>query len=436
LYINKTSGTGNAATIIGTLNATTLVKSGGTSSQFLKADGSVDSSTYLTTSAASSTYLALAGGTLTGALSGTSATFSGDLTIDTNTLYVDSTNNRVGIGTLGSSGYLLDVFGTATFGASTTIGNKVHIGSGAVPAGAAGIGMWATGGNLLSIVGLGDTTIDSRGSFLLINPNGGNVGIGTNTPIGKLNLKGGRFIVTASATDSNTYVEHNGTEGRVGVTYDTGGSYAPLVFLTSDTPRMYITTGGDVLVGMTSNGGASVKSVRAGLLSGQTTSSSDECLAGWNQATSGDNKFVAFYTEANGTLRGTIDYNRAAGLVRYNATSDKNLKNIIGDSDVKKSIDILNSTRIREYSWKEDDSNKSQIGVIAQELYETYKGAVSVGSDEELLGTEDYKPWGVDKTAFTFHLIAGWQKHEQMIQEQQALITSLQEQINNIVATK
>jgi hypothetical protein len=81
LYINKTSGSGNAATIIGTLNATTLVKSGGTSSQFLKADGSVDSSTYLTTSAASSTYLPLAGGTLTGALSGTSATFSGQVDI-------------------------------------------------------------------------------------------------------------------------------------------------------------------------------------------------------------------------------------------------------------------------------------------------------------------------------------------------------------------
>jgi hypothetical protein len=49
LYINKTSGSGNAATIIGTLNATTLVKSGGTSSQFLKADGSVDSTTYTPT---------------------------------------------------------------------------------------------------------------------------------------------------------------------------------------------------------------------------------------------------------------------------------------------------------------------------------------------------------------------------------------------------
>lgn len=49
LYINKTSGSGNAATIVGTLEATTLVKTGGTSSQFLKADGSVDSSTYVTT---------------------------------------------------------------------------------------------------------------------------------------------------------------------------------------------------------------------------------------------------------------------------------------------------------------------------------------------------------------------------------------------------
>jgi hypothetical protein len=60
IYVNKTSGSGNAATIIGTLNATTLVKSGGTSAQFLKADGSVDSSTYLT-SASLSGYVATTG---------------------------------------------------------------------------------------------------------------------------------------------------------------------------------------------------------------------------------------------------------------------------------------------------------------------------------------------------------------------------------------
>jgi hypothetical protein len=76
IYVNKSSGSGNAVTIVGTLNATTLVKNGGTSSQFLKADGSVDSNTYLTTGTASSTYLPLAGGTMTGAIVGTTATFA------------------------------------------------------------------------------------------------------------------------------------------------------------------------------------------------------------------------------------------------------------------------------------------------------------------------------------------------------------------------
>ncbi len=55
------------------VEAASFKKTSGTSSQFLKADGSVDSNTYVT----GGPYLPLTGGTLTGALSGTSATFSG-----------------------------------------------------------------------------------------------------------------------------------------------------------------------------------------------------------------------------------------------------------------------------------------------------------------------------------------------------------------------
>ena len=54
------------------LNGTGFVKISGTTISY-------DNSTYLTTSAASSTYLPLAGGTLTGALNGTTATFSGNV---------------------------------------------------------------------------------------------------------------------------------------------------------------------------------------------------------------------------------------------------------------------------------------------------------------------------------------------------------------------
>jgi hypothetical protein len=91
LYINKTSGSGNAATIIGTLNATTLVKSGGTSSQFLKADGSVDSTNYA---------MAI-GNSITSATAGSVlfAGTSGVLQQDNANFFWDDTNNRLGIGT-------------------------------------------------------------------------------------------------------------------------------------------------------------------------------------------------------------------------------------------------------------------------------------------------------------------------------------------------
>jgi hypothetical protein len=62
-------GSGNSI-FPNTLTATTLVKSGGTSSQFLKADGSVDSSTYLTTASAASTYQTI----LTNPVTGTGTT--------------------------------------------------------------------------------------------------------------------------------------------------------------------------------------------------------------------------------------------------------------------------------------------------------------------------------------------------------------------------
>jgi hypothetical protein len=63
------------------LSAGTIIKQGGTTSQFLKANGDVDSNTYLTTSSASSTYLPLTGGILSGNLFGINQGLSSNLTI-------------------------------------------------------------------------------------------------------------------------------------------------------------------------------------------------------------------------------------------------------------------------------------------------------------------------------------------------------------------
>ena len=81
-----------AADFSSTITGTSFIKTGGTSSQFLKADGTVDSSTYLTTGTAASTYLPLAGGTLTGALNGTSASFSSTISTTGSGYFITSTS--------------------------------------------------------------------------------------------------------------------------------------------------------------------------------------------------------------------------------------------------------------------------------------------------------------------------------------------------------
>ena len=62
IRVQKTSGSGNAMTISGgNFEAPAIVKTGGTATQFLKANGSVDSNTYLTTASASAVYVPYTG---------------------------------------------------------------------------------------------------------------------------------------------------------------------------------------------------------------------------------------------------------------------------------------------------------------------------------------------------------------------------------------
>lgn len=90
------SSTGNWTSNVG-VEATSFVRTSGTSSQFLKGDGSVDTSTYLTTGTASSTYAPLASPSLTGTPLSTTAA------VDTNTTQIATTAYVVGQGYLKSS---------------------------------------------------------------------------------------------------------------------------------------------------------------------------------------------------------------------------------------------------------------------------------------------------------------------------------------------
>ena len=98
--------------------------------------------------------------------------------------------------------------------------------------------------------------------------------------------------------------------------------------------RARIDSSGSLLVGTTGQtlGTARLCVSSSGLTTVSTTSTSTESpYASFNTATSGNNQFMWFYTGDSGqTFRGSIEFNRAAGLVTYNTTSDYRAKDISG----------------------------------------------------------------------------------------------------------
>jgi len=98
------------------------------------------------------------------------------------------------------------------------------------------------------------------------------------------------------------------------------------------TQAMTLDASGNLLVGTTSNlNSARITATSVNTCANLITSTSAEySLNALNQATSGNNNFILFQTESSPTTRGTINYNRGAGLVAYNVTSDYRAKDISG----------------------------------------------------------------------------------------------------------
>jgi hypothetical protein len=225
----------------GALTAGSFVKSGGTSSQFLMADGSVSTGS---------------GGTVTG--TGTTnyiSKFTGSSAIGNSQIFDNGTN--VGIGTGSPSTARFQVNSADNLGAPS-------LGSGAgatLVASVNGLYGLYTGTSADGYSWMQSTRNDGTADAynIIMQPNGGNVGIGTTGAAFKLEVNGSTRITGGAEMFYLRNTTTNAMQGRIGVrddgamqiySYQSGVGYKNILLAVDGS-----TSGGNVLIGTTTDAG-------------------------------------------------------------------------------------------------------------------------------------------------------------------------------------
>jgi len=264
----------------------------------------------------------------------------------------------VGIG-ITSPGAKLDVYGDSRFGGTVSAGRRLDIDSN-------GIATFKFGNNGYNTIAYFDNISDAgattnHGTNLLWRF-GTNTDTSTAINAGRIGvLKEQQWTSTASTQDS--FMEFATTaDGNIA-------------------ERMRITSAGNVGIGAAPpDANHRLHVVNTGAKHGifaQIDDTAYYCQQNWNSAGSGDNKFASFLTDVGATLRGSIDYNRAGGQVRYNTTSDYRAKDVYGAwDDSGATIDAL-----KVYRGKMHGATQERPMMIAHEAQAVVPYAVGGEKD-------------------------------------------------------
>jgi hypothetical protein len=253
---------------------------------------------------------------------------------------------------------------------------------------------------------------------------GGNVGIGTASPGTALQVDASKSNTTVSAPFNSDILRLNNTNATTNAlhgilmtrtngasltsvgaimsqvtTQTVGSAAADLLFYTATSDviseRMRITSGGSVLVGMTT-GTAKLNITQSGV----------EWATYYNHTNS--TQYFELFQYNGSTVGSIIGYSTSTS---YNTTSDYRLKQDFKDFN---GLELLSKIKTYDYEWK---LNKTRsYGVIAHELQSVINYAVT--------GVKDGKEMqGVDYSKIVPVLIKA-------VQEQQAQINDLKSQLN------
>lgn len=378
-----------------------------------------------------SAYLPLAGGTLTGALSGTSATFSGIVTASsantngfafgtTSRIRQQDASTRIEFVTFDASGLYDIAAKAATFSSS--------VGVGGAPSGTYGtlsvfggistkddnngkleIGRYSSGAPN-SYIKIGTNSGSLRitnaadSADLVTFTNGGNVGIGTSSPTSY----GGFTTLNINNATNGGLIDllNNGT--RVGTFFNTSSDVnigsitsVPFIFYTANTERMRITSGGNVGIGTSSAPYLLTLSLPSGVNGEIIRMSRSAGSYAWSLGIDGATSHFNFYNNSSSSV---ANINLSTGA--YTATSDERLKENILDSD--NAIEKLLKIKVRKYDWKDTDI-KEDYGFVAQELYDVLPQYVSKGDED--------RNWGVAKAELVPMLVKAIQELKAEIDE-------------------
>jgi len=311
--------------------------------------------------------------------------------------------------------------GAATFSSSVTAGSF------STPStGAGGSTTW----NLYHDQSVaGDFGIYAGGTNRMYFGPSGNVGIGTTSPSQLLDVAGTLRISGSPSNPNDASAGYFWNQAYVGPTlsgnviaFNTGGTG-------SQSERMRITSGGNVLIGTTTDTADGKLIISGGTsnigitLRNNTTADRYKMFVGGGGAYINDDCYVV----ANNT-----DYhikNTGGGVKLSNgatswvADSDIRLKDKV--SDINNAIGLISQLETMRFNWKRDaelENKPTYFGLVAQNAKEVIPEVVDTGRDE-------MQTLGIRYTEVIPILVKAIQEQQAQIEAQNQLITNLQERL-------